>query len=137
MFDIQRKMDNPYSPPVADPVPTSVTKGRDSKMSKVMRGIVAMACIFALMAFVFFALIMLTQAFDWSSEAPRLSHQAQPSHYTIARALWIAGGTALISAVLNIVALVLLFRRRLAVPALLLAFSVVFMVVVAILFKPA
>ena len=104
---------------------------------KILRGVAATASVLALLVFSFVALMLIPQTLRFASEATRLPPRAQPSHYAIARASGLAGGTAIVGVVLNIIAIVFIRRRRVILPFVLLGISITAMVAVAIVFKPA
>ncbi len=128
-------MDNPYtSPKTASDLPEAIPA--PWKM-KILRGVATTSSVLALLVFAVIALMLIPQASRFASEAPRLPTRAQPGHYAIARASGLAGATAIVGIVLNIVALVFIRRRRIMLSFFLLGISIVAMVAVAIIFNPA
>ncbi len=104
---------------------------------KILRGVAAIASVLALLVFSFVALMLIPQALRFASEATRLPPRAQPGHYAIASGSGLAGATAIVGIVLNIIAIVFIRRRRVILPFVLLGISITAMVAVAIVFKPA
>ncbi|XZE51502.1 hypothetical protein SH139x_003157 [Planctomycetaceae bacterium SH139] len=104
---------------------------------KIVRGITVTTAVLALLTFSFAAFMLIPQALRYSSEAAALPPRAQPGHYAIARASGIAGATAIVGVILSTISIIFTIRRRVVLPIVLLGISIIAMVAVAIIFKPA
>jgi hypothetical protein len=128
-------MDNAYKPPTTTPgQPKTPSASRSLKVASI---IVAATAVLALLAFSFAAFMLIPQAMRYSSEAAGLPARAQPGHYAIARASGIGGATAILGVILSIVSLILISRRRVILPIVVLGISIIAVIAVAIVFKPA
>jgi hypothetical protein len=128
-------MENAYKPPTTTPVQPKAPSA--SRKLKIVRGITATTAVLALLAFSFAAFMLIPQALRYSSEAAGLPPRAQPGHYAIARASGIGGATAILGVILSIVSIVLVSRRRVILSIVFLGISIIVMIAVAIVFKPA
>ncbi len=127
-------MDNPYTPPEGRP--DAVPKQLDSHRDKILRGLTAAGAILAVVAFAGIGVILLMQAWRFSSEVPRLPPRAQPGHAAIALSSAVTGGLAVMGVVLNLVALNFLRRGQTRLPLIMLGVSLVVVVAAAIFLKP-
>lgn len=103
---------------------------------KTWRATLVVACCVSLMFFGFSACVLIPQGFRFYSDAESIPPIARAVPYGIATDSWSLGGACVAASLLNLVSLLLLYRRWMAMPAALFAVSVIGVIVVAALFHP-
>ncbi len=99
--------------------------------------ITAIAAVLVIVLLSALAVVMLLQANKLVADSASLPARFQADYAATARSSWIAGVAAAVGVVLNIVGLVFVRKKKLLVPIGFLAISVIGMIAIAMLFKPA
>ena len=127
-------MTNPYVPPATGVPGANSTSSIKKWTGRQLLTAIASGMAVGLLAIVSFVLI--TQALRLNSESATLPTRLQADYAATANSSWVGGTVAFVGMLLNVAGLFLVLKNKLVVPIAMIAISVAWMIVIAILFKP-